>query len=268
MGEPALAPEETAAGGEALLRLTLDGFEGPIDLLLHLAREQKLDLARISILKLAEQYLAFMEEARTLRLDIAADYLVMAAWLAYLKSRLLLPKQEREADEEPTGEELAAALAWQMRRLEAMQKAAGDLLALPQTGVHVFPRGSHEGALETVVHHQPTATIYDLMAAYAAIKKRGEKPAALRFRPFELHSIEEAIERVRHMLGFIPDWVTIDRFLPPVCGSGIVRRSAVAATLIASLELAKQGHLEVRQEQGFSPIWLRRRETAGEGTHE
>lgn len=253
----------SAAGGEtegdALLVVSLEGFEGPIDLLLHLAREQKLDLSKLSILRLAEQYLAFMEQARALRLDVAADYLVMAAWLAYLKSRLLLPKQERGTDEEePTGEELAAALAWQIRRLEAMHKAASDLLALPQKGIHVFSRGAREGALETVVQHQPTATLYDLMAAYATIKKRGEKPSALRFEPVALHSIDEAIERLRESLGFMPDWVTMERFLPAVRGRGMVGRSAWAATLVASLELAKQGVISVRQDQGFGPIWLRR----------
>jgi segregation and condensation protein A len=262
--EAAVKQEEEGIG-DALLVVALEGFEGPIDLLLHLARDQKLDLAKISILKLAEQYLVFIEQARELRLEIAADYLVMAAWLAYLKSRLLLPKQERGQDEEPTGEELAAALAWQMRRLEAMQKAANDLMALPQKGVHVFGRGSEDGALETVVHHQPTATIYDLLAAYARIKKRTEKPAAMRFTPMELHSIEEAVERLRNMLGHMPDWTTLGSFLPRGLQGGVVGRSAIAATLIASLELAKQGLIEVRQDTGFGPIWLRRAELQSEG---
>ena len=248
----------TEAVGDALLVLALEGFEGPIDLLLHLARDQKLDLTKISILRLAEQYLAFIEQARELRLEIAADYLVMAAWLAYLKSRLLLPKQEREGDEEPTGEELAAALAWQMQRLEAMQKAAEELVALPQKGIHTFARGSQDGALETVVHREPVATIYDLLSAYAAIKKRTMKPEPLKFVPFDLASIDEAIIRLRSIVGTLPEWTTLGTFLPKGLKRGVVGRSHIAATFIASLELAKQGLLEVRQEANFQPIYIRR----------
>lgn len=255
----AAAPE-----GEALLVLSLEGFEGPIDLLLHLARDQKLDLARISILKLAEQYLAFIEQARELRLEVAADYLVMAAWLAYLKSRMLLPKHERSAEDEPTGEELAAALAWQLKRLESMQKAAKDLLSLPQAGIHTFTRPAPEG-LSTVTRDQPSAEIYDLLAAYAAIKKRTEKPPALRFAAMDLYSIEEAIERLRAMIGHMPDWTTITSFLPRGRQDGLMGRSAIASTLIASLELAKQGLLEVRQDQNYAPIFVRR--TAGAHLH-
>lgn len=254
----------TAPEGEALLVLSLEGFEGPIDLLLHLARDQKLDLARISILKLAEQYLAFIEQARELRLEVAADYLVMAAWLAYLKSRMLLPKHERSAEDEPTGEELAAALAWQLKRLESMQKAARDLLSLPQAGIHTFTRPAPEG-LVTVTRDQPSAEIYDLLAAYAAIKKRTEKPPALRFAAMDLYSIEEAIERLRAMIGHMPDWTTINSFLPRGRQDGLMGRSAIASTLLASLELAKQGLLEVRQDQNYAPIFVRR--TAGAHLH-
>lgn len=254
---PAKPTTANTEDGEALLVLSLDGFEGPIDLLLHLARDQKLDLAKISILKLAEQYLAFIEQARELRLEVAADYLVMAAWLAYLKSRLLLPKNERVAEDEPTGEELAAALAWQLKRLESMQKAAASLMALPQAGVHTFRRGSPEG-LQNVVREQPTAAIYDLLTAYAAIKKRTEKPAAMRFAPMDLYSIEEAVQRLRGMLGHMPDWTTITSFLPRGRKDGLMGRSAIASTLIASLELAKQGLMEVRQDTQYGPIFVRR----------
>lgn len=248
----------TEAVGEALLVLALDGFQGPIDLLLHLAKDQKVDLARISMVRLAEQYIAYIENARELRLEIAADYLVMAAWLTYLKSRLLLPKQERAAPEEPSGEELAAALAWQMRRLEAMQKATADLMALPQLGVNSFTRGAPEG-LRTVTRETATAEIYDLMAAYAAIKRRTEKPAALQMAAMELFSIEEAVERMRASLGHMPDWTTLQDFLPAYNRANkLMGRSAIAATLIASLELAKQGLLEVRQEKNYAPIYLRR----------
>lgn len=250
--------DATEAVGDALLVLALEGFEGPIDLLLHLARDQKLDLTKISILRLAEQYLAFIQQARALRLEIAADYLVMAAWLAYLKSRLLLPKQEREGDEEPTGEELAAALAWQMQRLEAMQKVAGELMSLPQKGVHTFSRGSKTGRLETIIHREPVADIYDLLSAYAGVKKRTMKPAPLRFVPYDLASIDEAIERLRTLVGRLPEWTTLGSFLPRSLRSGVAGRSEIAATFIASLELAKQGVLEVRQEKNFSPIYVRR----------
>lgn len=246
------------AVGEALLVLALDGFQGPIDLLLHLARDQKVDLARISMVRLAEQYLHYIETAKELKLDVAADYLVMAAWLTYLKSRLLLPRHEQAKEDEPTGEELAAALAWQMRRLEAMQKAANDLMALPQLGYNSFNRGMPEG-LQTITHQQASCEIYDLMAAYAAIKRRTEKPAALHMAPMELFSIEEAVERLRGSLGFMPEWTTLQSFMPSYNRANKLQgRSAVAATLIASLELAKQGLIEVRQEGNFAPIFLRR----------
>lgn len=250
--------EPTEAVGEALLVLALDGFQGPIDLLLHLARDQKVDLAKISMVRLADQYLSYIETAKELKLEVAADYLVMAAWLAYLKSRLLLPRQERAAEDEPTGEELAAALAWQMRRLEAMQKAANDLIALPQLGINSFSRGAPEG-LQTITHEKGSAEIYDLMAAYAAIKRRTEKPAALQMVAMELFSIEEAVVRLRDSLGFMPDWTTLANFLPAYNRADrLMGRSAVAATFVASLELAKQGLIEVRQEQNFGPIFLRR----------
>jgi segregation and condensation protein A len=241
--------------GNALLVVNLEGFDGPIDLLLHLAREQKVDLAKLSMVKLADQYLAYIAQAQGLRLEVAADYLVMAAWLAYLKSRLLLPKHETQ-EEEPTGEELAAALAWQLRRLEAMQKAAGNLLSLPQLGVNSFIHGMPEG-LVTIKHAKAEGEIYDLMAAYAAIKKRTEKPKAMQFAPMELFSIEEAVERLRASLGAMPEWTTLQAFLPTGRHKGLIGKSALAATLIASLELAKQGLIEVRQEQNFGPIYLR-----------
>ncbi len=254
--EQTLPPTEEAVG-EALLVLALDGFQGPIDLLLHLAKDQKVDLAKISMVRLADQYLNYIETAKELKLEVAADYLVMAAWLAYLKSRLLLPKQERPTENEPTGEELAAALAWQMRRLEAMQKAARDLMALPQLGVNSFTRGAPEG-LRTITRETATCEIYDLMSAYATIKRRTEKPAALQMAKMELFSIEEAVERMRNSLGFMPEWTTLQNFLPAYNKANKLQgRSAIAATLIASLELAKQGLIEVRQERNYAPIFLR-----------
>lgn len=243
--------------GEAMLVVNLDGFDGPIDLLLHLARDQKVDLAKISMVKLADQYLAYVEQAQHLRLEIAADYLVMAAWLAYLKSRLLLPKHETK-DEEPSGEQMAAALAWQLRRLESMQQAAAKLMALPQLGVNTFANGSPQG-LVSITHQKASAEIYDLMAAYASIKKRTDKPAAMKMAPMELFSIEEAVVRLREALGVMPQWTSLQSFLPRGHHKGVVARSAIASTFIASLELAKQGLLEVRQESNFGPIWVRSR---------
>lgn len=251
-------PAEAAEGGEASLVVSLGSFEGPIDLLLHLARDQKVDLAQISILQLVEQYLAYIDQAHQLRLEVAADYLVMAAWLAYLKSRLLLPKQEQAAEEAMSGDELAAVLAWQIRRLEAMQKAAADLIALPQMGYNTFARGMRDDGLVRITHEQPTATIYDLMSAYADIKRRTDKPPMMKFAKMELFSIEEAVERLRGVLGEMPTWTTLANFLPREKLTGVRGRSALAATLIASLELAKQGMIEVRQDTRYGPIFLRR----------
>jgi len=251
-----LAEPEIESMGEATLLVDLEGFAGPIDLLLHLAREQKVDLAKISILKLTEQYLKYIDEAQGLRLEIAADYLVMAAWLAYLKSRLLLPVHEQPKDE-PTAEQLADALAWQLRRLEAMQKAATDMLALPQVGINIMLRGMPDGII-SIRKNKVEAEIFDVLSAYAAIKKRTAEPQSMRMAPMELFSIEEAVERLRNALGHIPEWTTFSDFLPKGPHAMLVGRSAIAATLIASLELAKEGLLEVRQDSSYGPIYLRR----------
>ena len=238
----------------------LDGFEGPIDVLLALAREHKVDLAQIPIVPLADQYLAFIAAARGANLELAAEYLVMAAWLAYLKSRLLLPKLAD--DEEPSGEALAAALAFQMRRLEAMQSAGAGLLKRHQLGRDVFARGAPERLQadpETVVE----ATLYDLLKAYADQRRRRHQAAPLRFKAWDLHTVDDAIERLRRSLGGAPDWMSLWAFLPP----GIRReaghddlgaRSAVATTFAAGLELAKQGDLRLRQDAPFGEIHVRR----------
>ncbi|MDZ5648477.1 ScpA family protein [Nitrospirillum sp. BR 11828] len=252
---------EAAAEGEPALLVDLGEFEGPIDLLLTLARDQKVDLTRISILALAEQYLAFVEEARRLRLEVAADYLVTAAWLAYLKSRLLLPTPETE---EPTGEELAQALAFQLQRLEAMQNAAARLMARPRLGRDIFPRGAPED-LPVFERRVTEVTLYDLLRAYGDIKRRQQKTGPLHLPPVDLFTIEDAIRRVEAMLGRLPDWTRLDRFLPPDWrGGGTSRedklkaRSALAATFVATLELAKAGQLEVRQDGTFGPLYVRR----------
>ena len=238
---------------DAALVVELDGFEGPIDMLLNLAREQKVDLTKISILQLADQYLAFIAEARRLRLELAADYLVMAAWLAYLKSRLLLP--EPQPEDEPSGAEMAAALAFQLQRLEAMQQAGVRLMARPQLGRDVFARGAPEG-LRLVSRIVYDVGLYDLLRAYGEGRRRGEG-GVLEIRAAELYSMDDALERLGRWLGRLPDWRSLMSFLPDGGGTGLVGRSAVAATFAASLELARAGRVQLRQDAAFGPIWLR-----------
>ncbi len=237
------------------LRLSLQGFEGPIDMLLVLARGQKVDLSRISILDLATQYLAFIEKARRIRLELAADYLVMAAWLAYMKSRLLLP--DPPEDDEPSGEEMAARLAFQLRRLGAMQKYGGQLMEYPQKGWHFHLRGAPEStSLEATPVY--TASLYDLLRAYATQQKRavGE---SFKIAPSELYSVDTALERLTEILGTIPDWKHLNVFLPDSVRKGrIFRKSALASMFVASLEMVKQGTLEVRQDQTYGPIYVRK----------
>ncbi|MFQ5953650.1 MAG: segregation and condensation protein A [Kiloniellales bacterium] len=237
------------------LVLDLDGFEGPIDVLLVLAREQKVDLARISILQLADQYLDFIRQARGLRLELAADYLVMAAWLAYLKSRLLLP--EPQGPDEPSGEEMAAMLAFQLRRLEAMRDLAARLMARPRLGRDVFARGAPEG-LATVDRSVYQASLFELLAAYADQRRRTES-ARLEVEPSPLYSVDDALHWLTDLIGRMPDWEAMTTFLPPDLQDGLIWRSAVASTFAASLELAKQGRLQLRQAAPFGPLYLRTR---------
>ena len=235
------------------LVVDLEGYEGPIDMLLTLAREQKVDLTKISILALADQYLAYITAARRLRLEIAAEYLVMAAWLAYLKSRLLLP--EPAPADEPSGADLAAALTHQLQRLEAMQQAGARLMARPQLGRDVFARGAPEG-LPRVLRPIYDATLYDLLKAYGDQRQRKEN-AVLHIEPPELYSMDDALQRLSRLLGRMPEWRMLMSFLPPGLRGGIVERSAVAATFAASLELVRAGKLQLRQDSAFGPIYLR-----------
>jgi len=246
------APPKTANDDE--LVLDLDGFEGPIDALLSLARDQKVDLRKISILELADQYLAFIARARRLRLELAADYLVMAAWLAYLKSRLLLP--EPPADGEPSGAELAAALAFQLQRLEAMQQAGKRLLALPQFGIDFFARGAPEPAkiIDVPVWD---VTLFDLLKAYGTHPGR-RREGMLRIAPLNLFSMDDALKRIGDMLGHVLDWTILRNFLPEGMETPLQRRAAMAATFAATLEMARNGNIELRQEGVFAPIYLRR----------
>jgi segregation and condensation protein A len=250
--EPFELPRGAPPPGDELV-VDLDGYEGPIDVLLSLAREQKVDLTRISILELANQYLAFISRAHRMRLEIAADYLVMAAWLAYLKSRLLLPEPQQE--DEPSGAEMAAALAFQLRRLEAMQHAGLRLMARPLLGRDVFARGAPEG-LRLVSRIAYDATLYDLLKAYGESRRRAAG-SVLEIRPAELYSMDEALARLGKLLGKLPEWRTLMSFLPPNLRTGLVGRSAVASTFAASLELVRSGRIQLRQDVAFGPIYLR-----------
>lgn len=251
-----IAPRARAENPEALL-VDVDGFEGPLDLLLTLARGQKVDLRRVSILQLAEQYLAFVAAARKLRIELAADYLVMAAWLAYLKSRLLLPPPEDE-DEELSAEELAARLAFRLERLEAMRTAGARLMARDQLGREVFARGEEE-ALTVRREVEWTASLADLLAAYARIKtKDSYEPLHLRRAP--VFALDEAVKRLSDLIGEALDWMDLSAWLPDDWGAAPERRrSALASHFAASLELVKRGKAEIRQDDVFGPLMLRAR---------
>lgn len=235
------------------LFLVLDGFEGPIDLLLTLAREQKVDLGKIAILPLAEQYLEFVNSAQELDIDMAADYLVMAAWLAYLKSRLLLP--DPEDDEDTTAMDMADALKFQLMKLEAMQKAGRQLMAQPRLGQQRFGNGQPQH-FTTTNHAVFTATLFDLLKAYGDIAST-EQASTLTITPSRLYSVEEAVARLGKLLGHSPDWATLQSFMPPGLKLPMDFRSAMASHFSASLELVKEGRASLRQDAEFAPIWLR-----------
>lgn len=247
---------EVLGPGEGELILSLEGYDGPLDALLALARDQKVDLRSISMVALVDQYLAFIARARRLRLEIAADYLVMAAWLAYLKSRLLLPEPPK--DEEPSGEQMADALQWQLRRLEAMQEAGTRLMARPQLGRDVHLRGQPEG-VPVVRKSIWDVKLYDLLKAYGE-QHRPKDADTYRIAPMRFHSVDEALERLGRMLGIAVDWKSIAAFLPPGLAEPLAARSAMASTFVASLQMAKDGLLQLRQTESFGPIFLRRRD--------
>ncbi|MGD1935251.1 MAG: segregation and condensation protein A [Candidatus Phaeomarinobacter sp.] len=253
-------PEEVDAplDGRSLV-VDVDGFEGPLDLLLTLARSQKVDLSKISILELAEQYLAFVEEAKRLELELAADYLVMASWLAFLKSRLLLPPPEE--DEEPSAEEMAARLAFRLQRLEAMRDSASKLMARDRMGRDIFARGMPEG-VRVIKKSQYSAEIYDLLKAYST-QRAVQKIDRLKMARRPVLTIEDARKRLENMLGTIIDWDRIDVLVPPEFADSKTRRSGIASTFSASLEFAKHGRIELRQAAPFAPLYVRR---LGDGT--
>ena len=236
--------------GPAPLLLDLDGWEGPLDLLLALARAQKVDLRRISVLALVEQYLAFVERAAALRLELAADYLVMAAWLAFLKSALLLP---REPEQEPDPDELALRLQLRLERLAAMREAGARLVARDRLGRDVFGRDAPAG-LRRVRRSTWEAGIFDLLAAYGRVSARS-RPVLHVVADREVMTLDAAIERVSRLLGTAIGRATIERFLPDDC-AGALRRSALASSFLAALELARQGRVVLEQEAPFAPLWL------------
>jgi segregation and condensation protein A len=244
------------AEGEPALHVDVDGFEGPLDLLLELARRQKVDLHRISILALAEQYLAYVEEAREMRLELAADYLVMAAWLAYLKSRLLLPEPPR--GEEPSAEDLATALALRLRRLESIREAAKRLGERHQLGRDVFARGRPE---PVAIRREAVweASLYDLLTAYA---RQRQKRATSRVTMPHRHvwSLIEAREALQQLVGEARDWTALDAYLVRYMASPQMRPTVLASALSATLEMAREGHLVLRQDEPFAPIWVRKRD--------
>jgi segregation and condensation protein A len=245
------------ATDEPALVVDVEGFEGPLDLLLMLARQQKVDLAKISILALADQYLAFIEEARRLRLELAADYLVMAAWLAYLKSRLLLPEQA--TPEGMSAEEMANALAMRLKRLEAIRDAAQKLFERPQLDRDVFARGQPE-PIAHIKHPQYTATLYDLLTAYATQRQKTAL-SHVRMQKRAVWSLAEAREALERLVGAASDWTRIDEYLIAYIVEPSQRATVLASSFASMLELVREGVAEIHQQEAFSPLFMRKRMT-------
>ncbi|HET9538655.1 MAG TPA: ScpA family protein [Mesorhizobium sp.] len=250
--------DDSRGVSEPSLVVDVTGFEGPLDLLLHLARHQKVDLARISILALAEQYLQFVERVRAMRLELAADYLVMAAWLAYLKSKLLIPKQPGEESE--SGEEMAAVLQFRLKRLEAMRDSAARLVNRNRLGRDVFARGMPELVI-VEKRNEYSATLYDLLTAYAAQRQR-QAITNVRIAKRSVWSLKQAREILIRMIGEFRDWTDLDSFLIRYLANGEERSTAIASSFAATLELVREGHLEIRQHEAFAPLYMRDRRQA------
>ncbi len=246
------------SGDEPSLMVDVEGFEGPLDLLLTLARQQKVDLAKISILALADQYLAFIEEARKMRLELAADYLVMAAWLAYLKSRLLLPEQHPA--EGLSAEEMANALALRLRRLEAIRKFAEQLMNRPQLGRDVFQRGQPEPIAE-IKHPQWSATLYDLLSAYAS-RRQIRTRSVVRVPKRTVWSLAEAREALERLVGQSMDWSPLDQYLIAYLTDPATTATVLASSFAAALEMIREGRLEAHQQGAFAPLYLRKKRNA------
>jgi segregation and condensation protein A len=241
---------------DEVLYVDVAGYEGPLDLLLDLARRQKVDLAGISVLALAEQYLSFIETVREKRIEIAADYLVMAAWLAYLKSRLMVP--QAPSDDEPSGEMMAALLQFRLKRLEAMRRAANQLMNRPRLGLQIFARGMPE-PIEVTRRHLWDANLYDLLKAYATQRERG---IPTDYEPFQrtVWSLQEARDILQRLIGDSMDWVPMQTYLAQYLATPEERATVMASSFASSLELARQGHVELRQTLAFGPLFVRRRQ--------
>lgn len=252
------AQAEERGVSEPALQIDIAGFEGPLDLLLHLARNQKVDLSRISILALAEQYLTFVDSARAIRLELAADYLVMAAWLAFLKSKLLIPKQA--GDDEQSGEEMAAVLQFRLKRLEAMRDAAARLVNRNRLGRDVFARGCPE-LVVVERRNEYSASLYDLLTAYA-IQRQRQAITNVRIAKRGVWSLKEARDILTRMVGSFKEWTALDKFLIEYMTTPEERATAIASSFAATLELVREGHLEVRQHDAFAPLYLRSRTDA------
>jgi segregation and condensation protein A len=234
------------------LFLVLDGYEGPIDLLLSLAREQKVDLSRIAILPLAEQYLEYIQSARDLDIEVAADFLVMAAWLAYLKSRLLLP--DPDPDEQEEASDMADALKFQLQRLEAMQRASQQIMALPRLGRERFANGQPE-EFATTINNSFKVDYMDLLRAYGHLAS-AQDASTLTIASTRLFTVEDAVKRLSHLLATAPGWDTLQAYLPEGLETPLDHRSALAAHFTASLELVRDGNMKLRQNEAFGTIWL------------
>ena len=247
--------DDSRLSGDPALVVDVAGFEGPLDLLLHLARNQKVDLSRISILALAEQYLAFVEKVRAMRLELAADYLVMAAWLAFLKSKLLIPRQP--GDEGESGEELAAVLQFRLKRLEAMRDAAARLVNRNRLGRDVFARGMPE-LLIVERRNEYSASLYDLLTAYAQQRQR-QAITNVQIAKRGVWSLKQARDILTRLVGTLRDWTALDQFLAEYLAGPEERRTAIASSFAATLELVREGAVEMRQQEAFAPLYLRGR---------
>ena len=243
-----------SSGEQLSLFLSLDGFEGPIDLLLHLSREQKVDLSSISIAELVNQYILFIEEVKVLNIEVAADYLVMASWLAYLKSKILLPEQQNEEDLEDI-DAISEALKIRLLKLQAMQKAAEQLMTMPKLGENRFIRGE-DNANKDIINYEYEANLYDLLVAYGQIKNSSSN-IELTIENSKLYSVQEAIERLTNLIKSSSQWVDLKEFLPEKLDNVLNDNSSISSHFLASLELANKGNLKIKQENPFGTIWMK-----------
>lgn len=252
---PSFEEDRPEPGSDAEFRLDLEGYEGPIDMLLALARDQKVDLKKLSILELADQYLDYIQRARQLRLEIAADYLVMAAWLAFLKSRLLLP--EPATPDGPSAEEMATALANRLRRLEAIREAANRLMNRPQFQRDIFPRGNPESIAE-IRHPKFTATLFDLLTAYSA-QRQQRVLATVHLTKRTVWSLSEARASLERLIGIAEEWSCLDEYLLNYVVDPSQKATVFASSFAAALELVREGEMELNQKEAFAPLYFRKR---------